>query len=90
MNIEPTVLVALAVGLVLGALSVPAGLAKAGPNHYLTNSAAIPTRGGYQMLIEVEQILNGQLIDTAGVLTVPSRWLIPACRKWGYWLYGRS
>lgn len=59
--------------LVLGALSVPAGLVKAGPNHYLTNSAAIPTRGRYQMLIEVEQILNGQLIDTAGVLTVPIR-----------------
>ncbi len=57
--------------LVDGNTSVPANLEKAGPNHYLTNSAAIPTKGTYQMLVEVEQSIDGRVVDTAGVLNVP-------------------
>jgi copper transport protein len=57
--------------LVDGNTSVPAGLVKAGPNHYLTNAAAIPTAGTYQMLVEVQQILGGRVVTTAGVLNVP-------------------
>ncbi len=57
--------------LVDGTTSVPAGLQRAGANHFLTNSAAIPIAGKYQMLIEVEQVIDGQLRDTAAVMTVP-------------------
>ncbi len=57
--------------LVDGTTSVPAGLVRAGPNHFLTNGAAIPTAGKYQMLIEVEQVIDGSLVDTAAVLSVP-------------------
>jgi len=57
--------------LVDGNTSVPAGLTRAGANHFLTNSAAITTPGTYQMLIEVGQIINGQLVDTAAVMDVP-------------------
>ena len=57
--------------LVDGNTSVPAGLVKAGPNHFLTNSAAIPTAGKYQMLIEVTRIVDGRIVVTAGVFNVP-------------------
>jgi copper transport protein len=53
--------------------SVPANLVRGGPNHFLTNSATIPTAGKYQMLVQVVQVLDGRLIDTPGVLTVPIR-----------------
>jgi copper transport protein len=57
--------------LVDGTTSVPAGLVKGGANHWLTNSAAIPTPGDYQMLIEVVRIVDGNIVSTAGVLKVP-------------------
>ncbi len=57
--------------LVDGNTSVPAGLEKAGPNHFLTNSAAIPTAGKYQMLVEVTRIVDGRIVVTAAVLNVP-------------------
>src|SRR4029079_5966007 len=50
--------------------SVPANLVRAGPNHFLTNGATIPTAGKYQMLIQVLQVRDGGLIDTPGGLTV--------------------
>jgi copper transport protein len=50
---------------------VPANLVRAGPNHFLTNSATIPASGKYQMLVEVVQIIDGRQVPTAGVLTVP-------------------
>jgi hypothetical protein len=53
--------------------SVPANLVRGGPNHFLTNSATIPTTGKYQMLIQVLQVQSGRLIDTPAVLTVPIR-----------------
>jgi copper transport protein len=57
--------------LVDGTTSVPAGLVKGGANHWLTNSAAIPTPGTYQMLIEVVRVSDGSIVSTAGVLKVP-------------------
>jgi hypothetical protein len=57
--------------LVDGTTSVPAGLVKGGANHWLTNSAAIPTPGTYQMLVEVVRVSDGSIISTAGVLKVP-------------------
>jgi copper transport protein len=57
--------------LVDGTTSVPAGLVRGGANHWLTNSAAIPTPGDYQMLIEVVRIIDGNIVSTAGVLKVP-------------------
>ena len=53
--------------------TVPANLVRAGPNHFLTNGATIPTAGKYQMLVQVLQVLDGRLVDTAGVLNVPIR-----------------
>jgi copper transport protein len=57
--------------LVDGTTSVPAGLVKGGANHWLTNSAAIPTPGTYQMLVEVIRVSDGSIVSTAGVLKVP-------------------
>ncbi len=57
--------------LVDGTTSVPAGLIRAGANHFLTTNAAIPTSGKYQMEIHVLQVIDGRLIDTVGVLVVP-------------------
>jgi copper transport protein len=57
--------------LVDGNTTVPAGLVKGGANHWLTNSAAIPTAGNYQMLIEVVRIVDGNIVSTAGVMKVP-------------------
>jgi copper transport protein len=57
--------------LVDGTTSVPAGLVKGGANHWLTNSAAIPTPGTYQMLVEVVRVSDGSIVSTAGVLKVP-------------------
>jgi len=54
-----------------GATSVPAGLTRAGPNHFLTNGATIPTTGTYRMLLQVLQVVDGRLIDSAAVLNVP-------------------
>lgn len=51
--------------------SVPANLVRAGPNHFLTNSASIPAPGKYKMEVQVLQIQAGRFIPTAGVLTVP-------------------
>jgi len=54
-----------------GTTSVPAGLTRAGPNHFLTNGATIPTTGTYRMLLQVLQIVDGRLIDSAAVLKIP-------------------
>ncbi len=51
--------------------TVPANLVRAGPNHFLTENATITTPGKYQMLIEVEQLIDGRLVDTPGVLKIP-------------------
>jgi hypothetical protein len=53
--------------------TVPAGLVRAGPNHFLTNGATIPTAGKYQLLVQVLQVRAGRLIDTPGVFTVAIR-----------------
>jgi copper transport protein len=54
-----------------GTTSVPANLVKGGPNHYLSNNATFTASGRYQMLIQVLQIIDGNLVDTAGVIKVP-------------------
>lgn len=53
--------------------SVPANLVRGGPNHFLTESASIPAKGKYQMLVNVLQVRDGRVIPTAGVLNVPVR-----------------
>jgi copper transport protein len=53
--------------------SVPANLARAGPNHFVSTNATIPAAGKYKMLIEVTQLRDGNLVATAGVLNVPVR-----------------
>jgi copper transport protein len=54
-----------------GTNTVPANLVRAGPNHFLTNGATITVKGKYQMLVEVTQVINGEAVDTAGVLKIP-------------------
>jgi copper transport protein len=51
--------------------TVPANLLRGGPNHYLSSKATFTNAGKYQMLIEVLQIIDGNLVSTAGVLNVP-------------------
>ena len=53
--------------------TVPGNLVRAGPNHFLTSNAVITEPGTYQMLIEVEQLIDGNLVDTPAVFTVPIR-----------------
>jgi hypothetical protein len=50
---------------------VPADLVRGGPNHYLSSTATFTTTGKYQMLVEVLQVMNGNLDSTAGELNVP-------------------
>jgi copper transport protein len=54
-----------------GDTTVPADLVRGGPNHYLSSTATFTTTGKYQMLVEVLQVMNGNLVSTAGVLNVP-------------------
>jgi copper transport protein len=54
-----------------GATTVPANLVRGGPNHYLSSNATFTTAGRYQMLVQVLQLIDGNLVDTAGVLNVP-------------------
>ena len=53
--------------------SVPANLARGGPNHFLTNDATIPAAGKYRMLVSVLQVKDGNVIPTASVFDVPIR-----------------
>jgi hypothetical protein len=53
--------------------SVPANLVRGGPNHFLTSSATVTASGTYRMLLQVLQVIDGRLVDTAGVLKVPIR-----------------
>jgi copper transport protein len=54
-----------------GSTTVPAGLVRGGPNHFLTNNATFVSSGKYKMLVNVDQLINGSLVDTAAVLNVP-------------------
>ena len=54
-----------------GSTTVPANLERAGPNHFLTTSATFVSSGKYKMLINVDQLIDGNLVDTAAVLNVP-------------------
>ena len=56
-----------------GTTKVPANLVKGGPNHFLTNSVAIPAKGQYQLAIQVLQIKEGRLIDTAASAPITIR-----------------
>ena len=54
-----------------GSTTVPANLVRAGPNHFLTANATFVSSGKYKMLINVDQLIDGNLVDTAAVLNVP-------------------
>jgi hypothetical protein len=56
-----------------GSTSVPANLVRAGQNHFLTDDATITVAGTYKMAVQVLQVEDGRLIDTAGVFTVRIR-----------------
>lgn len=54
-----------------GSTTVPANLVKAGPNHFLTNNATFTTSGKYKMSVQVTQVIDGFIVQTAGLFTVP-------------------
>jgi copper transport protein len=53
------------------ATTVPANLVRGGPNHFLSGNATFTTSGRYEMLVQVLQLVDGNLVNTAGALNVP-------------------
>jgi copper transport protein len=62
---------AMSAKFVSGDTTVPANLVKGGPNHYLSSNATFTSSGRYQMLVEVTQIIDGNIVDTPAVFNVP-------------------